>query len=88
MRILHTIRSVNRVGGGPIEAVIQSSIVLSQLGHQVEIISLDSADDPCLKNVPLTTHALRLALFYPVFLIIYSNQAPSFSHSLLSTWNY
>lgn len=58
MRILHTIRSVNRVGGGPIEAVIQSSIVLSQLGHQVEIISLDSADDPCLKNVPLTTHAL------------------------------
>ena len=58
MRILRSIHTLNPAAGGPIESVTRSSIVLSRLGHEVEIISLDGPDDPWLGQTGLTVHAL------------------------------
>lgn len=44
--------------GGPIESVKQSSAVLAQRGHQVEIVSLDAPGDPSVNQLPVTAHAL------------------------------
>lgn len=58
MRILRSIHTLNPAIGGPIESVRQSSIILGRLGHDVEIITLDSPDDPWLRNIPFAVHAL------------------------------
>ena len=58
MRILRSIHTLNPAAGGPIESVTRSSIVLSRLGHEVQIISLDGPDDPWLRQTGLTVHAL------------------------------
>jgi len=58
LRILHSIRSVNPVGGGPIEGVKQLSRVNSDRGHTVEVVSLDSPDAPWLADFPLPLHPL------------------------------
>src|SRR6266850_1915623 len=58
MKILRSIHSVNPVLGGPIESVQQSSAVLTQCGHQVEIISLDAPTDSWVRDCPLPVHAL------------------------------
>lgn len=42
MRILRVINSINRAEGGPVEGVIQSSRILMERGHEVEILSLDA----------------------------------------------
>lgn len=58
MRILHSIRSVNPEAGGPIEGVNQVSKIHREGDHVVEIVSLDSPDDPWVKEAPFPTHAL------------------------------
>src|SRR5262245_31611845 len=58
MRLLHSIRSVNPEGGGPIEAVKQVSAVHQAHRHRVEIVSLDSPDSPWIQNCSLIVHAL------------------------------
>ncbi len=58
MRILRAIKSTDRAGGGPIEGIIQSSQVLLEWGHTVEIVCLDSPSAPWLKSFPIATHAL------------------------------
>jgi glycosyltransferase involved in cell wall biosynthesis len=58
LRILHSIRSVNPVGGGPIEGIQQLSRVNQQRGHTVELVTLDPPDAPWLANFPLPVHAL------------------------------
>ena len=58
LRILHSIRSVNPAGGGPIEGLKQISAVNRRRGHEVEVISLDSPDAPWVKNCPLPCYAL------------------------------
>lgn len=58
MRILRSIHTLNPAVGGPIESVRQSSAALRRLGHEVEIVSLDAADAPWLKDSPVPTHAL------------------------------
>jgi len=58
MRILRSIHTLNPAVGGPIESVRQSSVALSRLGHEVEIVSLDAPDAPWLRDFPVTTHAL------------------------------
>lgn len=49
MRLLHVIHSANPLTGGPIEAVRQLSAIHLELGHQVEIASLD---DPASAFIP------------------------------------
>src|SRR5215510_13157743 len=58
MRILRSIRSVNPEHGGPIEGIKQVSRLHQEAGHSVEIISLDSPDDPWVTECPLKVHAL------------------------------
>ena len=58
MRILQSIRTLDPVGGGAIEAVLQSSRALAPLGHEVEILCLDEPDSPWLKNSNVPTYAL------------------------------
>ena len=58
MRILHSIRSVNPAGGGPIEGIRQIGKVHLAAGRTTEIVSLDSPDDPWVKECPLPVHAL------------------------------
>jgi len=57
MRILRTIRSVNPEGGGPIEGIIQVSRALNELGHRVEMLSLDTPEDSWVRNSSLKIHA-------------------------------
>lgn len=58
LRILHSIRSVNPHGGGPIEGVKQLAAVNREQGHTVEVVSLDSPDDPWTRGFPLPLHAM------------------------------
>ena len=57
MRLLRAIHSVNPRGGGPIEAVLQSSRTLQKLGHEVEILSLDAPTSPDLTSLEFPCHA-------------------------------
>ncbi len=56
MRILHVIPSVDPAGGGPIEAVTRLGIEYKRLGHEVEVLTLDDPNAPCLKGFPLPCH--------------------------------
>ncbi len=58
MRLLHSIHSINPVGGGPIEHIRQISPILRELGHTAEILCLDGPNAPWLKDFPITVHAL------------------------------
>jgi glycosyltransferase involved in cell wall biosynthesis len=58
MRILHLIGSVNPAHGGPVEGVVQSSLVWAKLGHEREIVSLDYAGDPWVKTCPIKVTAV------------------------------
>ena len=58
LSILHSIRSVNPHGGGPIEGVKQLAAVNQSKGHRIEVVSLDSAEDPWVRSFPFKCHAL------------------------------
>ena len=58
MKILRCIHSLNPAIGGPLESVRQSSRVLAQRGHEVEVVSLDDPAAPWLQEFPATVHAL------------------------------
>jgi glycosyltransferase involved in cell wall biosynthesis len=58
MRILRSTHSVNPAIGGPIESIKQSSAVLAELGHTVEIVSLDAPADAWVRECPVKVHAL------------------------------
>ncbi len=58
MNILHVLSSANPGGGGPLEGVRQRGLRLQQMGHGVELVTLDAPDEPFLAEFPLTVHAL------------------------------
>ena len=58
MRILRSIGTVNPAGGGPIEGIKQVAKVHTAGGHETELVSLDSPDDPWVRDFPLKIHAL------------------------------
>ncbi len=58
MRILHSIDSVNIKGGGPIEALIQISIVNQKQGHTIEVVSLDDPGSDWVRNCRFKCHAM------------------------------
>jgi glycosyltransferase involved in cell wall biosynthesis len=58
MRILRIIRSVNPVGGGPIEGVKQVSAIMNAEGVHTEVLCLDAPEDSWLEAFPLRCHAL------------------------------
>lgn len=62
-RILHIISSVDPQGGGPIEGLKQMSAVNIAQGHEVEVVSLDAPDAPCVKIFPMLCHAVGPSWF-------------------------
>lgn len=58
MKILHIIPTVNPKGGGPMEGVRQSGLRLQEMGHQVEVVSLDDPKSSFLANYGLSVYAL------------------------------
>lgn len=58
MKILHLIPTVDPHGGGPMEGVRQRGLRLLEMGHQVEVVTLDAPGAPCLASYPLPVHAL------------------------------
>jgi glycosyltransferase involved in cell wall biosynthesis len=58
VKILHVIRSVDPVGGGPTESIRQLGTSLASVGHRIEVASLDSPDATHLKQFPLPIYAL------------------------------
>jgi glycosyltransferase involved in cell wall biosynthesis len=58
MRFLHVISSVDPRGGGPVEALRQIGLVHRDLGHTVEVASLDGPDSRDLTQFPLKLYPL------------------------------
>lgn len=58
MKILHVIRSVDPAGGGPVEGIIRISTALRNMGHEIEVASLDLPDVPFLAEFPLKVYPL------------------------------
>jgi len=58
MNILHIICSVDPKGGGPMEGVRQRGLKLIEMGHQVEVVSLDDAQSSFIASYGLPVHAL------------------------------
>ena len=58
MKLLHLISSIDPKGGGIAEGVLRLQAALTELGHESEVLTLDSPDAPFVKNFPAKTHAL------------------------------
>jgi glycosyltransferase involved in cell wall biosynthesis len=58
VKILHINHSANPAGGGPIEAIKQQAGVLEESGHSMELLCLDSPDDPSLFDCTFPVHAV------------------------------
>ncbi|HEX3818447.1 MAG TPA: glycosyltransferase, partial [Chthoniobacterales bacterium] len=58
MKILRSIHSLDPAIGGPLESVKQSTRVLQQRGHEVEILTLDSPAAAGVRDFPAPVHAL------------------------------
>jgi len=58
VRLLHIVSSVDPRGGGPIEGVRERGLRLLELGHRVEIASLDAPGAAFVREFPLPVHAL------------------------------
>lgn len=61
LRLLHLIRSVDAVHGGPAEGVRQAVRSAQALGHGSEVLTLDAPGDPCVARFPAPTHAVGRA---------------------------
>ncbi|MDP8984906.1 MAG: glycosyltransferase [Pseudomonadota bacterium] len=58
MKLLHVLSSGDPRAGGPVEGVRQRGLRLRQLGHTVELVTLDDPALPFVKEFPLCIHAL------------------------------
>jgi glycosyltransferase involved in cell wall biosynthesis len=58
MKLLHVLASVDPRGGGPLEGVRQRGLRLEQLGHSVEVVTLDDPAASFIKGFPLKVHAV------------------------------
>lgn len=58
LRVLHVTPSIDPTGGGPVEAIRQMGLELRRLGHEVDVLSLDGADEPYVREFPLPVHTV------------------------------
>jgi glycosyltransferase involved in cell wall biosynthesis len=58
MKLLHVLSSANPDGGGPVEGVLRRGLHLHELGHRVEIVTLDDPNLDFVREFPLNIHAL------------------------------
>jgi glycosyltransferase involved in cell wall biosynthesis len=62
MKVLHILPSVDPKGGGPMEGVKQYGHRFEELGHHVEVVTLDDPAESCVAEYPLKVHALGPAM--------------------------
>jgi glycosyltransferase involved in cell wall biosynthesis len=62
MRLLQILRSLDPVGGGPMEGVMQSALACIKMGHSVEIATLDDPGAAFLRDTRVPIHALGPSL--------------------------
>jgi glycosyltransferase involved in cell wall biosynthesis len=58
LKLLHVVRTVNPDAGGPIEGVRQRGLRLLQMGHTVEVVTLDAPGEAFVAKFPLKSHAV------------------------------
>jgi glycosyltransferase involved in cell wall biosynthesis len=58
VRFLHVIASVDSRTGGPIEALRQIGTLHQELGHTVQVASVDPPGSPCKDDLPFPVHQL------------------------------
>lgn len=58
VKILHVVSSVDPSLGGVAESIVRRGEKLVEMGHHVEVASLDSPDNPAIQDYPLPLHAL------------------------------
>jgi glycosyltransferase involved in cell wall biosynthesis len=58
MKILQIISTLDPTFGGPQGALLQTSRVLDDLGHQSEVVTQDDLDAPWIASFPAVVHAL------------------------------
>lgn len=58
MRLLRVIRRTNPESGGPVEGLLRSSEALLRLGHEVEIVSLESEEEAASRGFPFQVTGL------------------------------
>ncbi len=62
MKVLHILPSVDPKGGGPMEGVKQYGHRFEELGHHVEVVTLDDPAEQCVAEFPLKVYALGPAM--------------------------
>lgn len=62
MKVLHILPSVDPKGGGPMEGVRQYGLMFNELGHKVDVMTLDDPSAQCVADFPLKVHALGPAV--------------------------
>src|SRR5882724_8135934 len=64
-KVLHVLPSLDPHGGGPAEGVKQYGLEMARRGVTVEVLTLDEATLPFVRDFPLCVHALGPSLgFY------------------------
>ena len=58
MRLLHIVTSVDPRLGGVAESIRTRGLALVEMGHEIEVASLDVPNSPALRDYPLRLHAL------------------------------
>ena len=58
MKLLHVISTVDPRFGGPIEGVRQRGLRLRDMGHQVEVVTMDSPSSAAVAEFPLRVHPM------------------------------
>lgn len=58
MKILHIIPSIDPKGGGPMEGVRQYGVRAVEMGHQIEVLTLDDPSSAFLQDYPLPVAAI------------------------------
>lgn len=64
MKLLHLVPTINsEKGGGVVEGLRQMVTATMKIGHVVEVVTLDSADESWLQNLPFKVHPLGPSKF-------------------------
>ena len=93
MRLLRVIRDTKAESGGPVEGLIRSSEVLIRLGHEVEVVSLDSAQEAESRRFPFPVIGLGRGIgrygYNPKLMRWIEENAKRFDAVILhGLWNY
>ncbi|MGG1946373.1 glycosyltransferase [Trinickia sp. NRRL B-1857] len=93
MRLLHVLPTLDPASGGPAQAVRQSTLALTRLGHAIEIATLDEPGAPFLLDAPAHVTPLGAGRgnyrFAPQASIRLRKQAPRFDAVIVhGLWQY